>query len=204
MQMDWIVSWSLVFVMFNRLYTFFMMFFFFFCTAGLQVDAVELLKEFTQWGFMPLPQLAGPGDRWGEHRGENKPSLCDAYSGENYHHQNRLETEKRQGAVIEREQLGKVLPEATDMRTVKCSLLPGCTLNGQYGVEHIHKLTFMRTFVRKGKKEERNFSEKKWGMKRLLSFFKWISQMRALFFVCLFSVYIMTQTTIAAESLLTS
>lgn len=78
-------------------------------------------------------------------------------------YQNRLETEKRQGAAIEREQLGKVLPEATDMRTVKCSLLPGCTLNGQYGVEHIHELTFMKTFVRKGKKEESNFSEKKQG-----------------------------------------
>lgn len=30
-------------------------------------------------------------------------------------YQNRLETERRQGAVVEREQLGKVLPEATDM-----------------------------------------------------------------------------------------
>lgn len=30
-------------------------------------------------------------------------------------YQNRLDTEKRQGAVTEREQLGKVLPEATDL-----------------------------------------------------------------------------------------
>lgn len=56
---------------------------------------------------------------------------------------------ERQEAVREREQRGKVLPEATGRQTVKCTLLPGYTLNRQYGGE------CTCTHFRKNEKRER-------------------------------------------------